>query len=1209
VHGGAPAVVDPVGEPDDVRAPERDPLSGGPVGPLLGSGGFASVWELEGGRVLKLAHASHDLARARLAREAEALGAIGAPAVPQLHGSGVLPDGRAWIVMDKVVGTTFTDLTIAGAMRAGEAVTIGLATLDALSRVHAAKFVHRDLKPDNLVRRPDGKVVILDLGLARKIPVDPDDPTRANVQVGSLEYIPPEQIVDSASVDERSDLYAFGCVLYELCAGRPPFVGDAAALERAHAALRPPRLGALATVPAVVESLCSDCLAKEPARRPASANAARVRLVTASDTPSGARMSHSMSMIREGKQPVVLLWAELPRVDRALIGMLGSRRLAVASQRGRRVLAGALGGEHADPANVAIATARDLAAQGARVALHLDSLRVGGATGAWTLHGEPIDKPETWLPPGAWTGVLLTRALASVIQAPTRPSDLGPEFRALAEEATSTELLGRDALLTDLAADAMAAMRGIPGSADRSATGTWRPAGPAFALLFGDAGVGKTAFASELARRLADLNVRVHLGTLPTPGTGRPGHAALEGLIGTPQGPVVRAVGDALRAAAREKATAVILDDLHLAEHDLLDALEYATLGGEPLPLWVLGIAGSRLDARRPQLGNRAERRRRDVLPPLEEDAAVALAATLLKPAEYPPLRALRRLVGIAHGNPLHLAMLAREIHQRGAVRERPGGGHFLDTSALDELQPAALGPWLAARELAPLSGELVALARLCAVLGGEVRRDELGAVVEAVERAGGATTTIDVDVGLRELVTHSILQTSEHGWMFAQSLVEEGTYATTNEDERATIHRAALEVWHARPLGEAGVAERVARHGEALGERRIAATAFAMLGTQAHGEHRELDADQLWAGAVRNLDHADVERGRAMVGRARARYRLQRVRDALADLDEASRIADSIDDARLKLDVELERAAALDWGDDYPGSAQAAAKSRTLQQQTPIADLAIEVELAEARSLFRDQQFEAAAPRLQRVRDAARGTDHYEAETIAGLLLILVLVDLGRYPEADEVFGEVVSMCEARDDKLHLGAAYANRSWLWSARGEIDRCAADLRRVIQLAREIGQASLERIATYNLGEAMLWQGSLDDALRLARRSASIQRSHGEGASHFDELLIARILAARADRIELGTVLDALETAPLSPTELATVRVLRCAATEAPMDAWGRALREGAEALTVEGRLELSHLALRCGRLPAELREELRVLKTTHPTWASLPDEF
>jgi len=1177
----------------------------------LGSGGFASAWALGEDRVIKIAHASHELARARIAREAEALRAIGAPAVPKCHDSGVLDDGRAWIVMDRVVGKTLADITAEGPLRSSEGVALGISILDALERVHAARFVHRDIKPENLIETARG-VVIIDLGLARKLPDDPDDPTRANVQVGSLEYIAPEQIADSTAVDERSDIYSFGCVLYELLAGRPPFVGDAAALERAHTALRPPRLGALVTIRAAVEALCADCLAKERSRRPSSVAEVRSRLAVAREehTPPRIRtMSHSMSVIREGKQPVVLLWAELPRVDRALLGAVTGRRMAIASQRGRKVLAGVLGGEHADPAGVAIAAARDLAAAGARVALHLEALSVISSGGTTTLFGEPVEKPESWLPPGSWSGIVLTSALAAVVQAPTREAFGG--FRALGDVQEKIDLVGREALLTDLIADAAAALQGVPSDVapehrrsrrGSSLSGTWSATGPAFALLLGDAGVGKTAFAQELARRLSELNVRVHFGTVPAPGTGRPSQSALAELIGATSG--LRGIGDALRAAARTKPTAIILDDLHLAEHELLDALEYATLGGEPMPLWVLGVASPRLDVRRPQLGARAERRRRDVLVPLDEDAAVALTAALLRPAEYPPLRALRRLATIAHGNPLHLMMLSREIHQRGAIRERPGGAHYLDTSALDELSPAALGPWLAARELGDLSVELVALARLCAVLGDEVQREELVAIVEAVEHGGGATTTIDVDIGLRELVAAGILERADHGYIFRQQLIEEGVYQTTNEDERLALHRAALE--HARARADdPSYAERVARHAEAVGDAATAARAFATLGT--HAAARPLEADQAWSGALRNLPTRDAARASALLGRARARSRLQRMYDALTDLEQAAAIAVEIDDRPLEVEILIEQSLVLDHCESFDKSAEVAAHARARMTHGVPAELAIDLDLADARALFRRQQFADAAAALRSTLAAAHAAHREETATAAALLLGCALSDLRELDEAETVFAQLIDRCVARDDRYHLGAAYGNRAWYWTARGLVDRSAEDLQLVIQLARESGQAQLERVATHNLGEQRLWEGALDEALLLARRGFALQTRGGEGTTSPDRFLLARVHAARDERAELAEVLATFDGETLGDEDRVTLEFLRAVASDDRPTI--EATLPKTTGLFLQLRLELGALAARRGALSDALRSELVALARTDPVWSARLDEL
>ena len=1156
-----------------------------PVGERIGSGGFASVWAIPSG-VLKVAHADHDLARARMAREAEALGAIGPPAVPRLDGHGVLDDGRAWIAMERITGDALGDL-LTQAIPVERALAIAVRILDALAPIHAAGFVHRDLKPDNLVRRPDGSIAILDLGLARKLPSDPDDPTRPGVVVGSLEYLPPEQLLDAGSVDTRADLYAFGCVLYELCAGRPPFLGDATALERAHAALRPPPLSALAPVPAQVEAVCHDCLAKLPSRRPASVAEVKSRIALPGDEPSLARV-HSVSIVSEGRQPVVLIWAELPRVDRALLGALAARKVSVISQRGRRILGGVIGAEHADPASAAIAAARDLAAAGARVALHLDLLHVTPR-----LAGPAVERPEDWLPPAPWTGVVLTRALATVTQAATRPSEFGAGFVALAGAGVISELFGREALIADLAADAAAAL------------GT---AGPGVALVVGEHGIGKTALAAALGPRLAELGARIHVGTIPPPGTGQPGASALAELIGQPRGPTVRAVGDALRAAARARPLAVVLDDVHLADHDLLDALEYATLGGEPVALWVLALATPRIDQRRPGFGLRAERHRRDVLGPLEEDAAVAMTTALLKPAEYPPLRALRQIVALAHGHPLHLVSLVREIHDRGAIRTRPNGEHFLDTTALDALPPIALGPWLAARELAGHGVELVALARVCAILGDEFERAEVAAVVELVERGGGATTTIDVDIGLAELASATILVASGRAWAFRQALLQEGVYATTNEDERRALHQAALELWSTRDRRDPAVAERVARHAEAVGELRVAARAFATLGEQAHRDHRPLEALQAWQGAVRNLDVRDLQRGRALLGRARARYRLQRVRDALADLDEVLAIAAGLGDARLEIEALLERATALDWSDDYLGSTQVAERAIARHAAAGVADLAPEIALAAARIVYRQARFAEAIPLLEDVVALARRDGHHETETIALVMLGPALAEVKQFERAEVVFGELIAACTRYDDRFHLGAAYANRMVLWTLRGQVERVEADLRTVIQLAREAGHATLERMACHNLAEQRLWQGALDEAANLARRGLALQRGHGESLTWLDELLLARILAARGDLGETEGLLADVSRHDIGDDNRVIVGVLECCIAPCPPGTWTGWLDRADAVLSDDVRLELASLALRNRALPSDKLAAIRALASRNPVW-SRRDEF
>jgi len=143
---------------------------------------------------------------------------------------------------------------------------------------------------------------------------------------------------------------------------------------------------------------------------------------------------------------------------------------------------------------------------------------------------------------------------------------------------------------------------------------------------------------------------------------------------------------------------------------------------------------------------------------------------------------------------------------------------------------------------------------------------------------------------------------------------------------------------------------------------------------------------------------------------------------------------------------------------------------------------------------------------------------------------------------------------------------------------------------------------LERIATYNLSESLLWNGALDEALRLARRSLSLQRGHGEGAIQFDQLLIARIYAARGDRSELAELLAELGTAELSDADRQLVTALGCVDPSTPVDVWTRCLVD-ADSLGIDLQLELAFLAGRAGKLQGEVGDRLRKRAAEHPIWS------
>ncbi|HEU5060225.1 MAG TPA: protein kinase, partial [Kofleriaceae bacterium] len=270
-HGPRPASPEPA--PDDGMDLE---LPGYAALRVLGIGGFGRV--LAGRRLadgapvaIKVARADRPNAVDRFPREAEALASIGPPHVPELHEAAVLPGGLPYLVMELIAAPTLADhLVRAEQSTVGEVGGQALAILEALAAAHARGFVHRDLKPENIFVDDQPRARLLDFGLV-KVAGGGTTLTTDNAMIGSAEYMSPEQCEGSSDIDARSDIYAFGVILHELLAGRPPFWGDVARVRLSHVSRRPPGLPEpLASAAPALAAVIERCLAKDRAQRFAS---------------------------------------------------------------------------------------------------------------------------------------------------------------------------------------------------------------------------------------------------------------------------------------------------------------------------------------------------------------------------------------------------------------------------------------------------------------------------------------------------------------------------------------------------------------------------------------------------------------------------------------------------------------------------------------------------------------------------------------------------------------------------------------------------------------------------------------------------------------------------------------------------------------------------------------------------------------------------
>jgi Flp pilus assembly protein TadD/TolB-like protein len=257
------------------------------LGPL-GAGGMGEVYRARDrnlGREVAIkvlpAHFANDPARsARFDREGRILATINHPAIAAVYGAEQF-DGVACIIMELVPGETLSEILARGPLPLDETLEIAGQLADALEAAHERGVVHRDLKPSNIKVTPEGKVKVLDLGLAKVVepvttpeaelysdtPTRTLDKTRPGDVLGTVEFMSPEQ-ARGKPLDKRTDIWSFGCILFEMLSGGRAFTGESQADVFASILTRDPDWPALppATPPRLRE-LLSRCLQKDPRQR------------------------------------------------------------------------------------------------------------------------------------------------------------------------------------------------------------------------------------------------------------------------------------------------------------------------------------------------------------------------------------------------------------------------------------------------------------------------------------------------------------------------------------------------------------------------------------------------------------------------------------------------------------------------------------------------------------------------------------------------------------------------------------------------------------------------------------------------------------------------------------------------------------------------------------------------------------------------------
>ena len=306
------------------------------IGKMIGAGGMGHVYQARDTelnrdvavKVLSPEFANDADRLARFAREARVLASLNHPNIAQIHGlqsSGAVTA----IVMELVAGETLADRIARGPIAVNEALPIARQIAAALEAAHEQGVIHRDLKPANIQVRTDGTVKVLDFGLAKTVhPTSDEAEDRVNVAalssipgvvLGTAAYMSPEQ-ARQKPVDRRVDMWAFGCVLFEMLTARPAFTGATRSAVLLEVIEGEPDWTALpASTPAAIRRLLRRCLEKDAGRRLDSAAVARLEIDEAEREPS--RVVASSASTRQRSAWALAPWLLIGTVVALLVAL------------------------------------------------------------------------------------------------------------------------------------------------------------------------------------------------------------------------------------------------------------------------------------------------------------------------------------------------------------------------------------------------------------------------------------------------------------------------------------------------------------------------------------------------------------------------------------------------------------------------------------------------------------------------------------------------------------------------------------------------------------------------------------------------------------------------------------------------------------------------------------------------------------------------